>query len=657
MRRIVLLATVLSLGTIVAAIVIRLVRDVAPLSDFALIDIHVISALRAPEAAGAYSRFGWGHPGPLYFQVLAPLYWLSGFRHLAIIVMAAALNSGAVLAVLFLIRRYAHQAGLLVATIAMFAIYFVRVPDLIGSPWNAHVPVLSLALTIVAASAAAAGAAAWLPVMVFAASLAIQAHAGAALCAVAVVAATFVVVIGRAAIARRRTGELPQALPRAMAIALVLGLLVWALPFADVISSGRNSNLGRMYDFFRSSKPVASRTTDRVFAHYLIAPFTPDLHLPFGARLEPAGDAARWIAQAQGIALIVTATVWTIRRRRFEAALATMILVADFAALIAARRLPEEPLDHTLFWISVLGVLSWTTILAGPADAVWSRVRSGQVGLRAGSSRVLTWGLGSCAMAVLLLAVGDVFSWYRYFERDSSWVLEATAIVKARMNEASTRSVLFRIDQRNWGLQPGVALQLYREGIQPTVVPSWVSMYGEPFKPTGHELVTIQFAQREEHLDELRWRTDYRALGSTRDMYFYSIEPAAAHVPFTGTLRIVETFPGLGGDARALLDRVRSTPSVIFDSAEAYLTIELPKTPMVGLRLWGEGSTLWQLRCSGDDGTFRRIGRVRIGDGYDVQSGETFITDLPNCRQLKIAPAQDHEIWWLTEIELFVRSQ
>src|SRR5438876_7442456 len=81
-----------TLGTaaVVAILVvaIRLVPDTAPESDHAVIDLSVLNVLHGTQMVGAYSRYGWHHPGPLYFQLLSPLYLLSGYRHLSVTIGA-----------------------------------------------------------------------------------------------------------------------------------------------------------------------------------------------------------------------------------------------------------------------------------------------------------------------------------------------------------------------------------------------------------------------------------------------------------------------------------------------------------------------------------------------------------------------------------------
>src|SRR5260370_68615 len=51
-----------------------------PAADKAVIELYTIRATRLELNVGAYSRFGWNHPGPFFFYLAAPLYAPSGRR-------------------------------------------------------------------------------------------------------------------------------------------------------------------------------------------------------------------------------------------------------------------------------------------------------------------------------------------------------------------------------------------------------------------------------------------------------------------------------------------------------------------------------------------------------------------------------------------------
>src|SRR5262249_17960057 len=118
---------------------IRLAPDTAPESDHAVIDLSVVNVLHGAQPVGAYSRYGWHHPGPVYFQVLSPLYLLSGYRHLSVTVTATLINLACLIAVAATVRRQANSTALLLTWTLLVIDLLIRMNGLVASPWNPHI--------------------------------------------------------------------------------------------------------------------------------------------------------------------------------------------------------------------------------------------------------------------------------------------------------------------------------------------------------------------------------------------------------------------------------------------------------------------------------------------------------------------------------------
>src|SRR4051794_6892165 len=54
--------------------------DYLPNVDIAVFELGVRNTLHHGAFVGPYSRFGWNHPGPFIFYLVAPIYWLLGSR-------------------------------------------------------------------------------------------------------------------------------------------------------------------------------------------------------------------------------------------------------------------------------------------------------------------------------------------------------------------------------------------------------------------------------------------------------------------------------------------------------------------------------------------------------------------------------------------------
>jgi hypothetical protein len=324
---------------------------------------------------------------------------------------------------------------------------------------------------------------------------------------------------------------------------------------------------------------------------------------------------------------------------------------------MSIRRIPEQPQDHTVYWVSILGAWTWALIAAGTVELVTARL------VRTDRSRdVLSrWTLRAAVVAIMIVGVVQTADWRHFFVRQSDRIQRAADLVRAHLDATHETSPIIHIAEGRWGTPAGVALQLYRGSIRPHVQADWVSMFGAPFAPSGNERVTLYFAEYDETSEDLRHRPDYQFLGSAENTYVYAVMPPPPSRPFTQPLHIIDSSIGTAHAAPALLDGVErrelatsSPKDVSFVGGGAFVTVAMPETPVIGVRLWGQALTEWILRCATDNDDFRRVGRVRLAAGATTTSGETYSTDLAGCRRLKIAPAEDGQILWLSEIQLLV---
>ena len=165
---------------VVAAASTRNAPETYPVADTATTSISTLQAARGTLAVGSYSRFGWNHPGPLLYQLLAGPYELSGRREIALKWTALAINLVSLAGVLLIAGR---RAPALAAAIAVALVPLLwREQRLLFSAWNPFVPVLALACGIAAAADLASGAG-WrsrlgLTWLVATLSFCVQAHAG-----------------------------------------------------------------------------------------------------------------------------------------------------------------------------------------------------------------------------------------------------------------------------------------------------------------------------------------------------------------------------------------------------------------------------------------------------------------------------------------------
>ena len=448
-------------------------------SDGALLEIATIEALQGRQLVGPYSRFGWNHPGPLYFYAESPWYVASGRHTAGMIAGALALNLAAAGIIAGLCLRWLRPIPVSAVALAL-CVYLLRVPDLIVSVWNPHVIMLPVvAATVLLAAFADTGR----PLLLFAAiaagSFVVQTH----IAMVPIVAAVGVC-----------AGAMQTRVVRATARrSIALALALWAPPLWEQLTR-TPGNLTRLFLFFTREATAGQRPGDAVnaWATELARPFASHVTLAMGADLHPGFSAVRVTCAFVELSMLAILSVHAWRRRhRCTACVSAAALIASLVALAAALRISGQLVDHEVFWMSLVGALNAGVVAGAVADMFVQHVgarRSAQHALKAAAV------LSLIVVSVALGANGMRNDLNRQRTLDDHAVDVIVEDVRQRLSAVGAHRPLFRIES---GISPvafGALLQLYK-GRQPFAVEaSWVHVVGESFRENGGEDVVIAIA-------------------------------------------------------------------------------------------------------------------------------------------------------------------
>lgn len=469
--------------------------DYAFAGDQALIELDVRRVLHGDQLLGAYSRFGWRHPGPSWYTLLAPPYRLLGGHDWSLVVAVVLLSGLAAVGVVVVARRLGGPvpgvlAGLLVLLLA-------RQLDvaLLRLPWNPVAVVLPAALFLLLAAAWLSGhpaAAGWTLVL---GSVLVQTHVGTGV-VVAAVGVVVAAVRGPAAAlelrARRRSGTSPPAgsallrVRRPAGFAVLLGL-VWLGPLVQQLTSSRgNLELLRL---FAAKHP--GRQSWHVAAGYLQTPLAviAGRPLPLIGVLPHSGA---WLAVTAGGAGVVLLVLGGLLRSRVTAAVALVFLAALVAAVQTIRQNVGPEYGYLVLWMTVLPVVlvlgyvllvgdlaARTTVdVPAAASAARSAVRS-----VAGSVAVSIAGL----VLVLTATSPTVFGAKAAGPQRRLDQLAMAAIGRER------GPVLIRDDgEHRWPQAAGIVLALRRTGVEALVPRGAAVLFGPPYVTDRTPAVTLQ---------------------------------------------------------------------------------------------------------------------------------------------------------------------
>ncbi|GAC1308289.1 MAG: hypothetical protein NVSMB16_04580 [Acidimicrobiales bacterium] len=470
-------------------LLIALVADrpsITSYGDRAVTSLAVRDLLGGRQLLGAYSRYGWHHPGPVFFIPLAVAHTVFGGVPWAL--DAGMIGASAVWAGLLLWLVSATcgwRAGLLSAAAVGFYLHAVGF-ETFRDPWNPWGLLLPLALLIVLAGVAGTGAPLALAGATVVATVLIQTHVGAAPVALVVLLVAAVLQL-RA----RRSAASPPPFGPASALALAVAGLLWVPPVLQQ-ATGSDPNLSELWRFFAQGGPGHNLSTavatlgDRL----RLVPF--GTHLRLLASTPSVGWGHAWTGLLTVTFAIGVGVGLAIGGHRYRNAFAGSTGLATIAALsvsIFAIRSIQGPLDGFL--------VAWTTAIPlAQAIAVASLFTGRSQPAAAGPvsiSRhraVVDPAVGFVAAAAVLLASGTALMTPSARIEDAAAVRAAWVPLAPHVRDNPGGAVLLRVnDPYAWPIEAGLALLIEQHGGRAHVTDDWTFMFGDPRRATGDEVV------------------------------------------------------------------------------------------------------------------------------------------------------------------------
>jgi hypothetical protein len=353
-------ATIVVTGLLVVPSFIDIVSAAAPTSgDIALIELRVRDVFSShPPWTGAYSRYGWDHPGPMFSWLAAAPYRMLGGGARALGLVALAVNALAIGAALRLAASLGRAAWLAV-TAAIVALVVGVPASSLASVWNVTITNVALVAFAVACwciwSGEATGRAGWIALL--SGTFIVQSHVGLGVVIAPLASATAALAIVRW---RRRPDRSHGDLVRPLA---VIGLL-WVVPFAIDAVGRPPGNLGRIarWSIEHDEPRVGTRTAAQLLGRTSSLTFLRRPRLERGVLLDI--DVVD-LGLLPGLAVLLLAIGWVLARRagwRREMTWCSVVgslwLSGAFAIVSITR-----PLGWWLVqWLEPLGWMTWSAI-------------------------------------------------------------------------------------------------------------------------------------------------------------------------------------------------------------------------------------------------------------------------------------------------------
>ena len=347
-----------------------------PSGDWAVLTMRVEDVGRTTPLIGPYSRFGWSHPGPLSYWLLAAPYHLLGGTASSVLAAAAALNAATIAAIGTVAWRRGRLPLVAISMGAIAILLHAMGPQMLRDPWNPHLTLLPFALFVLLMWSITDGDHLVWPLVVFVASALIQTHLGY-LPMVIVIAAVSILLTRQ----RRDPVPLLPATPtrRRVVLATSIAVLVvcWAPVLWDQLLGTGNLGAITAYWFDGAGSTVGIVDSLRLAALQLGLPDAPWLGHPEFAAGDGSILGTSLLALIVPIVAMAVAVVITRRTGARSALRFDLVVIATAASgTLATTQVVPPNFDWITRWWWVIGCLWWMAIAWSLWSALTTVIRS-----------------------------------------------------------------------------------------------------------------------------------------------------------------------------------------------------------------------------------------------------------------------------------------
>jgi hypothetical protein len=350
------------------AIVSLVGRHWHPSSDqgLELLRIRDVGGSHTP-LLGAWSRWGWAHPGPALFWTLAPLY--RALDSNGVLIGVGLINLTAAIGVVLIGYRRGGDTGAVLAGVTVALVTRALGPEMLIDPWNPWVAFLPSVVFLVLVWSVLCGDLATLPVAVGVGSFVVQTHFGYTPLVGGLLLVALGAAVGRT-LNRRHRGSAdlePHAdrqslFRRPLFLAGLVGVVLWAPVIVQQLI-GHPGNISALATYIRHPpEPAAGWSRALGTMGEQLRPFGPWVsgHETTGPGLE---QTASTIWAGATIAMVAAAGLWAKKRGAKQAAqLAIVTLIAVVIAVAATARVTGIFAPYVLRWWRGVAALSYLSI-------------------------------------------------------------------------------------------------------------------------------------------------------------------------------------------------------------------------------------------------------------------------------------------------------
>jgi hypothetical protein len=566
---------VVLLGLAGPILAIVLARDDRSTGDIALIELRTRDVLSAhPPLVGAYSRYGWSHPGPFIFWLFALPYRLLGNDADALRLTVLLFNITVIAVIMWLAARRGGAAWVMIAA-ATIALVWGLLPHSLSDGWNVTVAILPFLMTIVACWCAMCGDRGVLFIAALGFAFVFQAHIGFGLVLVPLVVVTF----GMRAVRAWHADPGDRRVDRNVLVgsAVVVGVF---LPVIYDSLAHWPGNIGRLAKWSLTNDEPKVGITDglRIIGRTSSLSFLSHPQFPGRFVLTIESVATGFVPWTALVLLLAAGVISWRRGFRAEMLLCLALGLVWAAGAFAAANIAEPLLPWLIDWLQPLGWLTWAAI----ALVTW-RVVQAPLQQAPRWARVRALGVGVVAV---VFVVGTVQYTHdnvttNYLSADSARAIDELTVGAASVGNDQPIAIVYEGEALTAGtMMNAVANQLDRRGFDLCVIASLEVQFGpsrictgrpgeylmvrsEPFDtPAPQGAITLAISDPLTPEERLEADTISEELAAVLISYGRDDEVFLLYSPLAGLILDGDPPPELTRETDAIqrLDRLRQIP-------------------------------------------------------------------------------------------------
>lgn len=445
-----------------------------PWADTALTELVVRDVGSHSVLVGPYSRFGWNHPGPILFYLLAAPYRAVG-ASAGLDLGALAINAASAVGICLVVRRRGSGALVLWCVVGIGLLLGALGAEVLRDSWNPRITVLPFTLAVFCTWAVLRGSRWAVVAVVVIGSFVVQSHVGYAPAVLALL------VVVSASIIRRWHAARDDEARRVMVVGSIVGGVLWLPPVVDQIVNERG-NLREIGAYFLNHG--GSHGIDDAARAVLVAVGEPVAWL--------VGAEVAWWPGAIVVAVLVVTLVLAVWHghpdAKFLAALGALVVAVG---VVSMSRVVGPIEDYLALWTVSVFLVAW--VAAGALAHAEFTARKVSEAAR----RVLVLGMAVVAFGLGIDVTIAAANAGAPEAATSVTIGDLTRRVVREVPPGDDPIVVEIPDHDQWPYAAGVVLQLERAGYDVRVDPSERTLFGRRATPTERPRVVVTFEDGE----------------------------------------------------------------------------------------------------------------------------------------------------------------